>query len=283
MPSWRTYHNAMAGPTAGHRGLMRTRFARLILVAGALAALGCAESRAKRSGPALQPQVDAGVRVLDAAVMDSSLPQPMDASFGPVAMDGSSPVSGADSAVVVPALDSAVPPEDTTIDAGAPFLGEARLEVLTKPSPMSRYQPRNLLAIWIEDEAGAPIKVLARWANVSQNRLVIFNEHVPYAFAPLFGLPPDGSVAIGQLDPDAITAATARIHEPRDLTWDLTDYAGTPVPDGTYLICIETADGTGDSGFAMLELIKGPQPMFLEQGESERFAYIRLSYTPIAP
>lgn len=253
--------------------------ARLVLVCGTSAALlGCAQSRTEPLEPMPLVTPDSGSPAVDVAGMDAAASQPIDASI-PVAMDASSP----------PRLDAAVGEVDAGIDAALdaaadarqPFLGEVRIDLLTKP--VGRYQPRNLLAVWIEDEAGTPVKVIGRWAGIFNRYLIVFNQRVPGAFGGLFGLPPDGSVAIGELDPDVITTASLRAHEPRELTWDLTDYEGTPVPDGTYSVYIECSDDNTESDFTVVELHKGPEPMTVERGESERFAYVRLTYTPPEP
>lgn len=248
---------------------------RLAAVCGTFAVLlSCTETQSEPSAPAPPLGPDPFHATPHAAGLDAAL---MDAT-APAAMDASRP--RLDGALDTPDTGGDVAPEAAT-DARAPFLGEARLEVLTKP--VGRYQPTHLLVIWIEDEAGTPVKVIGRWAGAFQRYLTTFNERVPDAFGGgLFG-PRDGSVPIGQLDPDVITSPTLRAHEPQELTWDLTDYAGNPVPDATYFIYIEANDDNFESSLAVIEMRKGPEPMTAEQGESERFAYVRVSYTPPEP
>lgn len=175
-------------------------------------------------------------------------------------------------------LDAAMPaPADVgpVSDAAAvpsPFLGEAVFEVTTKAVDDSRYAPRNIVAIWVEDASGKPVKVLAQLAGVMRRALTLYNQRVMPPTS-LFGASPS-------LDPDTITAATQRTYGTITVTWDMTDTQGLPVPDGVYTIFVECADGRVPPAVTSVELEKGPQAISIEIEDTDAFGPIRLSYTP---
>lgn len=87
------------------------------------------------------------------------------------------------------------------------------------------FAPRNVVAVWIEGSAGAFVKTIGRWANVRKVDLVAWTAK-------------SGS------DMDAVSGATRLDHSQRlTVMWDLKDRAGAIVPDGTYTIRMELADG----------------------------------------
>lgn len=104
------------------------------------------------------------------------------------------------------------------------------LQVSFDTTPVGgKYAPRNILAVWIEDETGAFVRTIDRWAGVRINHLVAW------------------SAASGQ-DADAISGATRANHDNRiTAVWDMLDFNGMPVPNGTYTIRMELADDNSTS------------------------------------
>lgn len=91
------------------------------------------------------------------------------------------------------------------------------------------YAPRNVVAVWVEDEAGTFVRTIGRWAGSRIDHLVAWSN------------------ASGQ-DTDAVSGATRANHDARlTVTWDLTDRNGVPVPNGTYVIRMELADRNSTS------------------------------------
>ncbi|RMH44112.1 MAG: DUF2271 domain-containing protein, partial [Deltaproteobacteria bacterium] len=91
------------------------------------------------------------------------------------------------------------------------------------------YAPKNVLAVWIEDSGGNFVRTIGRWADRRIDHLVAW------------------SAASGQ-DVDAVSGATRVDHSQRiEVTWDMVDFNGMPVPNGTYTIRMELADRNSTS------------------------------------
>jgi len=87
------------------------------------------------------------------------------------------------------------------------------------------FAPKNVVAVWIENSGGQFVKTIGRWANVRKVDLVAWT-------------------AASGSDLDAVSGATRLDHSQRlTVMWDLKDRAGAVVPDGTYTIRMELADG----------------------------------------
>ncbi|MEZ4402357.1 MAG: DUF2271 domain-containing protein [Kofleriaceae bacterium] len=87
------------------------------------------------------------------------------------------------------------------------------------------YAPRNIVAVWVEDGAGAFVKTIGRWAATRKSHLVAWTAKA------------------GGADADAVSGATRPDHTPPlMITWDLKNRAGAEIPDGTYTIRMELAD-----------------------------------------
>ncbi len=148
-------------------------------------------------------------------------------------------------------------------------------EVTTKQTADSRFAPRNVDAIWVEDASGAPVKVLAELAGIMRRSLTLYNARV-MPMSAFFG-------STEQRDPDTITMATQRTYGTVTVTWDLTDTQGQPVPDGVYTIFVECADGRDPPGVASVAFEKGPDAVAIELAETDQFGPITLQYTPPDP
>jgi hypothetical protein len=80
---------------------------------------------------------------------------------------------------------------------------------------------------------------------------------------------------------DAISRATLRRHEMHQLTWDLMDLQGAPVPDGKYKIKIELADDNfAASAIATVEFEKGPGPMMVMPQDAPPYTGLTVNYRP---
>ncbi len=83
------------------------------------------------------------------------------------------------------------------------------------------YDPRHCLAVWIEDASGKYVNSLAVYANRRIAHLTNWN-----------------GVTRG-VKGDAITGATLNPHRSHVLNWNLKDFSGNTVKDGTYRLRIE--------------------------------------------
>jgi MYXO-CTERM domain-containing protein len=104
--------------------------------------------------------------------------------------------------------------------------GTLSVKLTTSPAPNNgQYAPRNIVAVWIEDSAGAFVKTIGRYAATRRGSLVAW------------------TTAAGPGDADAVSGATRQNHvAPLTVTWDMKNRAGAEVPDGTYKIRMEVAD-----------------------------------------
>ena len=97
-----------------------------------------------------------------------------------------------------------------------------------------RYKPRNIVAVWVEDDHGAFVRTLMRYAVRRVKYLRAWR-----AIAD--------DQAIIDARPDVITGATRSNYGALTAHWDLTDVAGDPVPAGTYTIRMELTDHDSSS------------------------------------
>ena len=165
-------------------------------------------------------------------------------------------------------------------DAGPVTSGaKVTLTFTTKPllpGVARSFEPRNIVAIWIEGEGARPIKVLAVYAGLMRVRLTAFNAHVPNFFGTGFG---DGPV----MRADVITRATRRDHsQPILLTWDLSDVDGRPVPNGHYTIFIEVTDRNDRTALTQLAFDANGQAMQRRVPEAPELGPVELRYDPPA-
>ncbi len=115
--------------------------------------------------------------------------------------------------------------------AKAPDLAKQELVTITfttSASPSadaSPYDPKNVVAVWIESSAGTFVKTAARWANTRRDKLVAWVGKA------------------GAADVDAVSGATNAAFGTLTASWDMTARAGGAAPvDGVYTIRMELAD-----------------------------------------
>src|SRR5678815_2109637 len=104
----------------------------------------------------------------------------------------------------------------------------------TSPTPYEDYAPRNVVAVWVEDDAGGFVKTLMRY-GVKRAEYLLAWEDVAADRSEIDG------------DPDVITGATRSGHGALTVTWNLVDWHGNPVADGTYRIHFELTDHNSSS------------------------------------
>jgi hypothetical protein len=129
------------------------------------------------------------------------------------------------------------------------------------------YAPRNILAIWIEDEQGNWVKTLMAYAA---SRITHLNtwEVSTSAAGSTFNVV------------DAITGATKSSHAIRTCSWNGTDLNGNIVPDGTYTLRMELTDRNGTGNFSSFNFIKGANPLNLTPSNVPSFSSISIVWEP---
>lgn len=142
--------------------------------------------------------------------------------------------------------------------AGAPTRVVFRVTSLTQ---MGRYQPKNVGAIWVEDETGRGIKTLAVWASLRTRYLTEYIASNPVRDTA-----------------DAITSATLRAHGSHEVTWNLRDSDNQIVPDGVYSLVVEVTDKDATGQTLSVMFRKGAEPQVITPPDSSYFSAIELRY-----
>lgn len=135
--------------------------------------------------------------------------------------------------------------------------GTLTVSVLTV-APGGGYAPKNVVAIWIETDAGVFVKSLLVYANARKTDLTTWYPNS------------SGNVV------NAITGATQSSNSTRTCTWNGTDVGGAVVVDGTYKVCMNIADGK--TAFGSFSFTKGPTAVTLTPANVTGFSNISISW-----
>jgi hypothetical protein len=146
---------------------------------------------------------------------------------------------------------------------GAPLA----IRLTSSPSATAVYAPSNVLAVWIENQAGQIMKTISRYSNQRTQYLVAWNQKA------------------GTNDTDAVSGASRITHaQPMNVTWDLKDRQGNIVPDGTYSIRMETADQNSvtanQNNQGTFTFVKGTQPQTQSDLTNGGFSNVTITFTP---
>ncbi len=115
-----------------------------------------------------------------------------------------------------------------------------------------RYAPKNIGAIWIENDAGAFIHTIDVWAKTRARWLVAWQDAS------------DGNRV------DAISSATLSSHITHDRIWNM--QAGTcQIPAGNYRVVIETTDYDGKGATLVVPFTKGAAPSMVTAPDTAQF------------
>jgi hypothetical protein len=157
-----------------------------------------------------------------------------------------------------------------SLDAGGGGGGDgtATLQVTVTTTPRGgTYAPQNVVAIWIENQAGTFVKTIGRWANVRREHLVAWTQKA------------------GPADADAVSGATRLNHTASlTLSWNLQDRQNALVPDGTYTVRMELADQNsttaGQNHQGTFTFVKGGEPQIQTGLTNGGFTNVSLTFTP---
>jgi len=145
----------------------------------------------------------------------------------------------------------------TTSAASSNSTGTLTVSVLTV-APGGGYLPKNVVAIWIETNAGVFVKSLLVYANARKTDLTTWYPNSA------------GNTV------NAITGATQSTNTTRTCTWNGTNVGGAVVVDGTYKVCMNIADGK--TAFASFPFTKGPTAVTLTPTNVTGFSNISISW-----
>jgi hypothetical protein len=107
----------------------------------------------------------------------------------------------------------------------------------TTSSAGGNYAPKNIVAIWIEDDQGNFVKTLLAYAQNRKTHLNTWEASTTAAGSPFNTV-------------DAITGATKTSHGTRTCSWNATDINGAIMPDGTYKVWFELTDKNSTGNFS---------------------------------
>jgi hypothetical protein len=122
-----------------------------------------------------------------------------------------------------------------------------------------RYAPKNIGAIWIEDSDDNWVKTLRLWAGVRQRYLSAYLK---------------ANTERNTLD--AMTSATMRQHGTQMASWDLSDGAGKPVPDGEYKLVLEMTDRDNTGVVLTVPFTKSGEPLGITPEDTDVFTEMTL-------
>ena len=129
------------------------------------------------------------------------------------------------------------------------------------------YAPRNIVAIWIENDQGEFVKTLLAFA---QNRKSHLNTW--QAATTAVGTPYNVT--------DAITGATRSSHGTRECSWNGVDYNGFAVADGNYYVWMELTDKNGTGNYSSFAFIKDETSNSQTPDDVPSFASILIDWEP---
>ena len=138
----------------------------------------------------------------------------------------------------------------------------------TTSSAGGNFAPKNIVAIWIEDEQGNFVKTLLAYAQNRKTHLNTWEASTTAAGSPFNTV-------------DAITGATRTSHATRTCTWNATDINGTLVPDGVYKIRLELTDKNSTGNYSTFTITKDTNPENQTPANVPSFSSISINWVPL--
>ena len=138
----------------------------------------------------------------------------------------------------------------------------------TTSSAGGGFAPKNIVAIWIEDEQGNFVKTLLAYAQNRKTHLNTWEASTNAAGSPFNTV-------------DAITGATRTSHATRTCTWNGTDINGTLVPDGVYKVRLELTDKNSTGNYSTFTITKDTNPENQTPANVPSFSSISINWVPL--
>jgi hypothetical protein len=143
--------------------------------------------------------------------------------------------------------------------------GTLSVSVSTK-SAGGNYSPKNVMAVWIENNSGKFIKTLLVYGDKRKTHLNVWESSTSLAGSTFNSV-------------DAITGATQTNHGLRNCNWDGTDFSRLSVPDGDYKLRMELTDKNETGNVASLNFTKGPKPYKLNSSTIPGFSTVSINWS----
>lgn len=138
----------------------------------------------------------------------------------------------------------------------------------TTSSAGGNFAPKNIVAIWIEDDQGNFVKTLLAYAQNRKTHLNTWEASTTAAGSPFNTV-------------DAITGATKTSHATRTCTWNGTDVNGTLVPDGVYKVRMELTDKNSTGNYSTFTITKDTNPENQTPANVPSFSSISINWIPL--
>lgn len=178
-----------------------------------------------------------------------------------VAANGNEFRSGGFAALEVPAKDQPKPAAGSLWPKGF----QVRLD-FTLSLPQGGKRP--YVAVWIQDDAGKPVRTVTFWANKPK-----YYKDMPAWWK------------IGQKDSTLLKAVTraTRTRGHHSVVWDGLDDAGQPLPPGTYTVNLEVAREHGGHDHKSARIECGTKPAQAELPDGREYTKAQITYGPPPP
>lgn len=137
----------------------------------------------------------------------------------------------------------------------------------TTSSTGGTYAPKNIVAIWIENNTGNFVKTLLCYAQTRITHLNTWEASTTAAGSTYNTL-------------DAITGATQSNHATRTCSWNGKDFNGNVVSDGTYRLRIELTDKNSTGNISTFSFIKGINTDNQTPSNVPSFSSISIKWAP---
>ena len=144
--------------------------------------------------------------------------------------------------------------------------GELTVSVATS-STGGKYQPKNIMSIWIEDADGNFVKTLLVNANKRKTHLNNWQASTSNSGSEYNSV-------------DAISGATKGNHSTRTCSWNGTDYNKAIVTDGTYNLRMELTDKNSTGNYSSFSFTKGPNSDIQTPSNKPSFSSLSFSWIP---
>ena len=142
------------------------------------------------------------------------------------------------------------------------------LTVTTSTSEVGgNYAPNNIVAIWVEDDAGNFVKTLLAYAATRITHLNMWQASTIAAGSEFNRV-------------DAITGATRTSHATRNCSWNAKDFNDVLVLDGTYSVWMELTDQNGTGNFSSFPFAKGTNADTQTPADVPSFSSISINWEP---
>lgn len=138
---------------------------------------------------------------------------------------------------------------------------------VTTSSAGGNFAPKNIEAIWIQDDAGNFVKTLLANAATRKTHLNTW-QAITLASGSEYNVV------------DAVTGSTKTSHGTRTCTWNGTNVSGTIVADGTYHLYMELTDKNATGNISSFTFVKGTSADSQTPANEPSFSNISLDWQP---